>query len=283
MVGKIMNKAVNMLLLITLSLSMLFSCTLEATAANKAYRSEVNSRVARMIDEELDSVLPALEENNALPQGFRSSSLSGEDVVARALNEEDGEAYIDFSYALMTRRDVEGVISAAEGLIPDKELAKLREDVKNEEARLLAFYDENARELTSAQQKAFYKDIKKLVVKASVLLTAAIVYAFIPNTIVWGKVSAACAAAVAAGFVASGILTVFEYKKYNAEQISVSEWLESVYKDSYAAWGLAASVIATGSAAKRSVVVTALIIAVFAAYNVLNDMKPLMKKYNFSI
>lgn len=276
------TRAVNLLLLLVMAASLLAGCTLEASAANKAYRREVHSRVARMIDEELSTVLPYVEDE--LPSDFRSvGTISGDAVVSRMLSEDKGEEYIDFSYALMTHRDVEGVLKAAEELVPEEEMVKLREDIEAEEARAMAFYEEASRDLTSAQQKAFYSDIKKLVVKASVLLTAAVVYAFIPNTVVWGKVSAACAAAVAAGFVASGILTVFEYHRYDTDQPALDEWIESVYKDSYAAWGLAASVIATGTAAKRSPVVTALIVAVFAAYNVLKDVRPLLKKYNFSI
>lgn len=274
--------AVNLFLLILMTASLLAGCTLDATAANKAYRREVNSRVARMIDEELSTVLPYIEDE--LPDDFRSAGLvDGDTVVSRMLSEDKGEEYIDFSYALMTHRDTEGVLKAAEELVPEDEMAKLRKEIEENEARAMAYYEENARELTSAQQKAFYSDIKKLVVKAAVLLTAAVVYAFIPHTVVWGKVSAACAAAVAAGFVASGILTVFEYHRYDTDQPALDEWIESVYKDSYAAWGLAASVIATGTAAKRSPVVTALVVAVFAAYNVLKDVRPLLKKYNFSI
>lgn len=270
-------------LLLVMSASLLVGCTMDADAAAKAYRREVHSRVARMIDEELDDVIAHLGDD--LPEEFRSrSSISGSDVVSRALAEDGGEEYIDFSYTLITRYDdVEGVLSAAEELVPSDEMVKLRNQIYDEEQRAMALYDEVSRELTTAQQKAFYSDIKKLVVKAAVLLTAAVVYAFIPNTVVWGKVSAACAAAVAAGFVASGFMTVFEYKKYNTDKPAMDEWIESVYKDSYAAWGLAASVIATGTATKRSPVVTAIVVAVFAAYNVIKDVRPLFKKYNLSI
>ena len=102
----------------------------------------------------------------------------------------------------------------------------------------------------------------------------------------WGKISAACAVAVAAGIVASGIMTFFEYKRFGIpgnDLPSFEAWLESIYKDSYSAWALAASMIATGTAAKRSPVVTGLIIAAFSLYGVLDGIRPIAKKYNFAI
>ena len=41
--------------------------------------------------------------------------------------------------------------------------------------------------------------------------------------------------------------------------------------------------IATGTAAKRSPVVTGLIIAAFSLYGVLEGVRPIAKKYNFAI
>ena len=103
---------------------------------------------------------------------------------------------------------------------------------------------------------------------------------------IWGKVSAACVVAVAAGVVASGVCTFFEYRQFGIpgdDLPSFESWLESIYKDSYSAWAIAASMIATGTAAKRSPVVTGLIIAAFSLYGVIDEARPILKKYNFSI
>ena len=88
------------------------------------------------------------------------------------------------------------------------------------------------------------------------------------------------------GVLASGIMTFFEYKRFGIpgnDLPSFESWLESIYKDSYASWALAASMIATGTAAKRSPVVTGLIIAAFSLYGVLDGVRPIAKKYNFAI
>ena len=48
-------------------------------------------------------------------------------------------------------------------------------------------------------------------------------------------------------------------------------------------YALAASMIATGETLKRGPVVTGIILCVFAIYNVIDMLKPMLKKYNFTI
>ena len=204
-------------------------------------------------------------------------------MVSRAVEESGGMDYLVFSDKISTANSVDEVVSAAKNLLPEEEYQKLLETVAEEEARAREIFDEHSRAMTSAQQKAFFKDLKAMVIKATVLLTAGLVYACMPKTYVWGKVSAACAVSVAAGITASGILNVLEYYKYGTEFESLDEWLENVYSTAYGEWALASTIIATGTAAKRSAVVTGLIIVVYALYGVLDNMKPLMSKYGFSL
>ena len=112
---------------------------------------------------------------------------------------------------------------------------------------------------------------------AAALLTAAIVYALVPKAVVWGKVSAACVAAVAAGVLASGVMTFVGYKNYGGEDFDFVSWLQSVVEDSYAEWAIAASVIATASAAGRSPLMTALILVALAAYQVFDEAQDMYK------
>ena len=55
------EKLVALMLLIVMSFSTLVGCTLDAAAAGKVSEKEIQSRVARIIDEELENVLPLLE------------------------------------------------------------------------------------------------------------------------------------------------------------------------------------------------------------------------------
>lgn len=271
------------LLLVFMSCYLLFGCTLEAEGASITYRSSVRSRVAAIIDEQMESVIPILEENGELPDDFRASELTGEYIVSRIVEEESGDDYLDFAYKLSnTGDDYDELLEAAELLLPEDEMTELINYVEKTEAEARAIYDLYARDMTTAQRKEFYSSLKAMVVKAVVLLTAAIVYACIPSVVVWGKVSAACAVSVAAGILASGIMTFFECREYDTDFPDFDDWIIEVYNDSYASWALASSVIATGTATSRSPVVTGLVVAVFAMYNVLVDYKKLSAKYDIS-
>ena len=213
------EKLVALMLLIVMSFSTLVGCTLDAAAAGKVSEKEIQSRVARIIDEELENVLPLLEENDDLEftdstgRSIDIRSLKGSDIVARAI-EDGGEEYINFSYKVLTATTTDEIVKSAKGLVSDEDYQMLVEKAKEEEEHAARIFEEQSRQMTMAQQKELYKDLKKLVIKAVVLLTAGLVYACIPKVMVWGKVSAACAVAVAAGVVASGIMTFFEYQRF---------------------------------------------------------------------
>ncbi|MCR5732421.1 MAG: hypothetical protein K6G51_05740 [Sphaerochaetaceae bacterium] len=278
------RRDINLAMLVFMTCFLLFSCTMEAEAAKAEIESGVKSRVARAIDSQLDEVIPQIiddistdiEDIDLLYQA------DGDYVVARAI-EEGAMDYIVFSDNISRATTTEEILSAAKPVLPRDEYNELVENIEKEEAKARAIYDECSRAMTSAQQKAFYKDLKSMVVKAVVLMTAGLVYACIPSVMVWGKVSAACAVSVAAGIAASGILNVMEYYRYGKEFDSLDTWLKEVYSTTYGNWAFAATVIATGTAAKRSPVVTGLILVVYALYGVLENMKPLMSKYGFSL
>ncbi len=286
----IFKKSLNVFMLIMMVCSLCLGCTLDATAEAKRQRGEINSRVARMIDEafaDMDvNVLALLEEDADLTDIYdvqAIASLSGEEIVSRALEEKGGSAYVDFSYEILASSDTDSILAAVKPLIPDKEYQNLKEKVEEQEASAIALYEEASRELSTEEQKAFYKDLKKMVVKAVVLLTAGIVYAFIPKAMVWGKVSAACVAAVAAGILASSILTVFQYRNFENEMPAFESWIEGLYQDSYASWAIAATMISTGTASKQSPVIIGIILAAFSLYGVIKDVRPLLRKYGYNV
>lgn len=274
----------NIVMLVFMTSFLLFSCTMEAESLTAELEGEVKSRVARAIDSQLEDVIPQIKDDIAgdIEDIDLLYQANGEYIVARAI-EEGGMDYLVFSDKITRASTTDEILSAAKPVLPEEEYKVLLERVEEEESKARALYEECSRAMTSAQQKAFYKDLKKMVVKAVVLLTAGLVYACIPKAMVWGKVSAACAVSVAAGIAASGILNVMEYYRYGKEFDSLDTWLKDVYSSAYGEWALASTVIATGTAAKRSPVVTGLIIIAYALYGVLENMKPLMSKYGFSI
>ena len=246
--NSILSRTLNLIVFTLVLLSSLYGCTLDAAAVKNQGVDERFSRVARMID----------QQKELLMSESVAKELSEEELAVLVSN--DGEAVA----RLMSNEDYEQVKS---------QIASIEDDARH-------LYAMNSRAMTTAQMKKFYGELKSLVVKATVLLTAAIVYAFIPKVMVWGKVSAACVAAVAAGILASGIMTVIEYKNYGGEKVEFTEWISSIYEDAFAEWAIASSIITTGAAAGYSPVITALIIAAFALYDVLDEADGMYKLVN---
>lgn len=285
MTRNVLTRGINVMLLVLMTLTTLFSCTLDAEAARKAGEREMSSRVARLIDEQMtrlmsDSVASLLspqdmEELRAVTEPVRG--MDGRDVVSRMLEEENGQAYLEYTYTIATSSDMDEILSSARPLMSSEEFGRLEEQVEQLESRSARFFEQRSRAMSTEQQKKFYKELQSLVVKAVVLLTAAIVYALVPKAVVWGKVSAACVAAVAAGVLASGVMTFVGYKNYGGEDFDFVSWLQSVVEDSYAEWAIAASVIATASAAGRSPLMTALILVALAAYQVFDEAQDMHK------
>lgn len=280
-------KTVNALLVGVLCLMTLFSCTLEASAVHAVSQSERSSRVARMIDQQLTMMMSSdvadilTPEQVAAYDSFKQSvaDADGRTIVSRMLEEEKGEDYLNLSYTLLTSDDVNQIISSVRPLVPQREYEQLKAEVEKIEENAARHYRIVSRAMSTEQQAKVYKELQGLVVKAVVLLTAAVVYAIIPNVMVWGKVSAACVASVCAGILASGIMTVAGYARYgeSEEDFDFPSWLKSVYDDSFAQWAIASSVIATTAAAGKSPVMTSLILVAFALYNVFDEASAMYK------
>lgn len=178
---KKIERIVSLLLLVVMSFTTLVGCTLDAASSGKVSKSEIQSRVARIIDEELENVLPLIEENSDIEftdstgRAIDIKSLTGSDIVARAIAE-GGEEYINFSYKVMTATTSDEIVKSAKGLVSDEDYQMLVEKAKEEEEKAARIFEEKSRAMTMAQQKELYKDLKKLVIKAVVLLTAGLVY-----------------------------------------------------------------------------------------------------------
>ena len=270
-----LNRVVALLVLVSIC-----SCTMSISGPEALSERMLISRSARLMDLYIDEVASAMTEDE-LP-GFKQAyerGFSAEDVARRTLGEEGGRRYLEFTLYANDYQDVDEVLSAASELVPPEELEGVKSDIAELEKRLFDEAEGTSRLMTAAQKKAFYSELRKLVVKAAVLLTAAIVYAFVPNLMFWGKVSAASAVAIAAGVVAATLMSIFEYVKTGESSATFEEWVEEITSEPAAAWALASGIIATNSAIGKSPVTAALIIAVFAIYGIIDDVKPLLNAY----
>ena len=275
-----MKRVINVGLLVFMTVYLLLGCTLEAQSNRIVSRTRVKSIVQEAVNSELDSVLPILDEKNP---GFSRSltSRDSEEIVSRSIGEENGEEYLDFTYSVLTSNNTRNVLSQAKGLIPEAEYEELLDSIEEEELNAKKIFEAKAKYLTREEQIEFYDDLQTLVVKSSVLLTAAVVYAFMPKVLLWGKVTAACGISVAAGIVAGGIMSFVGYYNLDAEiDETFADWMQTIFEDSYASWAIGAAMLATASSMTTSVVAQAIVLGSFALFGVFKEAGPLLKKYN---
>lgn len=267
--------------LVLIAATLAVSCALPRTGLGGIDASALTSAAGRVIDENLSIVREYIDAD--LPEMQELASADGYHVATRVMEEENGEEYLEFCLETSSFNTAEDVFAAAEGLAPQAELDKIRKQVEDAETRLYAVARGTVRFMSPEQQEAFYDDLKKLVIKSAVLLTAAIVYAFVPNMIFWGKIAAASAVAIAAGVLTTSIMAIAEYYRTGDLTATFEEWLEDVTTEPTASWLLAASMISIGTSLNRSPVLTGIILAVFTLFNVVNDVKPMLEKYDFTI
>ena len=250
--------------------------------------SSLRSRVSRVIDAQLDNVKDYLDEDlrTSIEESSRGTGrMSGSEIVDKTLSESGGRDYLDFCYAVdlaQTTDNVDDVMDTARCLLPEvkyNELVELAEDVERE---INLKGEEIARAIPLNQQAAFYKDLKTLVVRAIVLLTAGIVYACMPAVVFWGKISAACAISVGAGLVAISIMSLYEYFRFGTgEDQSFEDWFKELIEIPKADFALTTAITAVAEALGAGPVVSGIIICVFALYNIVDLARAMLKTYNF--
>ena len=277
-----MNAIVAILLIIPLS-----GCTmgLELKRKQAVTEEQVLNGVSSILDAQKETVWPYLaDELTALHRGGAPST---EEIVQSTLSEELGMEYLEFCYVVgtgETREDLDLVTEVAKKLLDEEGKAELERSLVQVREILLAEGDDLARRLAPSQRVAFWKDMQKLVTRTMVLFTAGIVYACMPNTVFWGKITAAAAIAVAAGIVSETVMAIWRYYQFGGDpDEAFGEWLKGVTTEPELSYALTASVMAVGKTLKRGPVVTGILICVFAIYNVLDIVKPMLKQYNFKV
>lgn len=275
------RKVVSVLMIAVL----LASCSISPSGPAKIDRNLVLSESARMIDQEIERVVRELEVHGEIDGLSDMGTLDGDTVTRGTLSEENGEKYLEFLYMSERFSSVDEVVAVASDIVPESELDAIVTEADKIEKRLLELYEDDIRALNEKQKAEFYKDIRKIVVKSVVLLTAAIVYALIPNSIVWGKVTAATAVSISAGIAASGFMRLIERKNSDtaAANQTFSDWIQELSTEPTTAWAIAAGIINTGKSLGYNPVTTSIILVVFGIYGIKDDLKPLLEKYNFKV
>lgn len=277
-----LNWVVLVMLVIPLS-----GCSLgwEAQTKAKITDKELFPTVARIIDEQKDVVWQYLEED--ISRSLATGEHVGSDIVQSTLSEEQGRQYLEFCYAVNdvgSEDQAQKVVEFARTLVSEEEMAALELKLSENRALMLSEAEHFARALSPSQRAPFWKDMQKLLTRSIVLFTAGVVYACIPTVVFWGKISAATAIAIASGVVASTVMSIWRYYQFGGElDESFNEWLISVTTEPEISFALASSMIAVGTTLKRGFVVTGIVICVFALYNVIDMVKPMLKKYNFNV
>lgn len=280
------KRVFNLFVVSLLIASTLISCTPRLSGPNVLRQEEVIAVSARVIEKEYERVRSAMiEGGDYTEEDFASyGELDGESVVRGALDS-GSEEVLNFLYSTCEGDSTKEILERAKPLLTDSAYKELEAKVAEIEEKAGEWGKERSRSLAPAQKEEFYKDLRSMVVKTVVLLTAAVVYALMPKTMFWGKVSAATAVSVAAGVVTSALITLVEWSdedlKYSEKDFD--SWLSEISVEPFADWALAQGVLNTQMAATNNPVTSAIVLGVFALYHIGDDAKTLLKKYNWAV
>ena len=246
--------------------------------------------VSKVLDAQMDYIKPQLDDDlQALldGEGTKGGPLTGAEIVENTFGEKGGRDYLDFCYAVnystYSAQQLDPVMDTAKSVLSKEQYDNLLKQADELEKTLYDEGDEFAKTLPPSQQEAFYKDLKLMVTRAVVLMTAGVVYAAIPKVVIWGKVSAAAAVSIGAGMVAISIMTLYQYYRFGGslDGMSFEEWLQGLYEIPAADYALTTTIVTIATSMELSPVVTGIILCVFAAYKTTDMFLEMKKTYNF--
>ncbi|MGD1820021.1 MAG: hypothetical protein ACPKOI_09100 [Pleomorphochaeta sp.] len=278
---KITNILVDFLVLLLVFILSGCSFALNRNLTKEISDDELITSVSKIVDEQLDIVSPYFSQT---AKAIDFDSYDGKQIVENALIEERGKEYLSFNYDVVFdgESNLDEIAQRAKELIPESEEYRIDEKLNSTKQILKKDITKVSKLVPPSQQIAFQKDLRKLVIRSFVLFTAGVVYIFMPDTVFWGKVSAAAAISVATGVLSCTIMSLYQYYKYGGEaQEAFAQWVNEVSTEPQVSYALANSMIAVGSTMKRSPVVTGIMICVFSMYQVIDMLKPMLKKYNY--
>ncbi len=283
-----MKKIFN-IFIISIILVSFIGCTSDfnETLKAKLEKKKIVPKVTNMIDRALEEnqVIETIKDDLVVSRDINLNEINGKSIVDNLLKTEKGKDFIYYAYSTSNYRTVDDVLEKARPLLTNEQMSELEKEVKESKKAIIDSNKAIYRKIPASQKQAFLKDLQQLIVVSVVLLAAGIVYACLPTTVLWGKITAACAISVAAGMVALTVMSLYRYfsnEDPNKDSaIAFEQWLNDVTKEPAAAYALATGIIAMGTSLQRSPIVTGLILIVFALFKVMEMVKPMLKKYNF--
>jgi len=266
------------------------ACTAGIETVNSWENGTVKNVVSESIDREMEYVKPNLEPDlqARIDGAAKGTPLTGREIVDLTIEENSGD-YIDFCYTVNCNgsNDSEAVLQSARVVLPEDRYLQLREEAKNIEKAIGEKGEIIAKDLPESQKEAFYKDLKALVTRTVVLVAAGIVYICIPDLVLWGKISAAAAISVAAGFVAYATMTIYEKYRFGISKTdktkTTNDWVKEFLSVPQADFALTSVAASMAAMIADGPVVKGITILVFAATNALDTWNAMMKKYDMSL
>ncbi len=255
--------------------------------------SLVKTKVASVIDEEMDTIKPHLDTDvQGEIDNVKGGSRTGAEIVDLTCLEENGEDYVDLCYEVdlsSSSYDYSSVVDVSRRVLTDEQFEGLEKQIEETEKAIRETFEPLAKDIPLSQQEEFYADLESFVVRSVVLLAASAVYAYIPDTVLWGKITAAAAVAVGAGLVAMVAMEV--YRDVNGigpslnlgKDASFQDWLKELVKTPQADYALTTAVTSITTSLGMSPTATAISLAVFGIFNSTDMLKELGAKYDFNI
>ncbi len=271
------KKSLSLLLAVSLA-----GCSLAGGNVHEAgYSQEIMEEgMQAVIIDQWDAIAPHLEQEAAARDAGFGESIAPEDVIAGLRNEEKGLEYLSFSYSAAVTGDVDEVLERARQLLPAEVYNELLTDADAVRKDFDRIIDEGSRELKEEYKEDFMRDMQQLVARSIVLLTAAVVYAFMPKFMIFGKISAAAAVSVAAGAVAVTVMAIWRYYKFGGDTMETFEqWLKDVASEPKVSYALATSVISMATSMELNPVSTGIILGVFAIYQAIDMLRTMIEVY----
>lgn len=289
----IFNRTVCFLILISF-----VSCNMNLDEITKSSASDagVRSVVSKCIEEEIEHLRDCCDDEiDELLEMY--DTVSPDEVVAKALGEEKGVQYLDFCYAANQTgmyKDSSYIMKQAKGLMSTDNYNELKDKIDKYESEIKGWGDRVAREIEPSQREAFYKDLKALVVRTTVMLVSAFVYAAVPPTLVWGKISAAAALSIGAGLAANIVMDVYGYfsegikpdllnlkEGESATDLTFEQWISKLKESSMASYAIATAATSFITSTGMNKVTGAIVLTIFTLYNATEAIGEMKKTYNF--
>lgn len=255
--------------------------------------SLVKTKVASVIDEEMDTIKPHLDSDiQGEIDNTKGGSKTGAEIVDLTCLEENGEDYVDLCYEVdlsSSSYDYSDVVDVSRRVLTDEQFEMLEKQIEETEKAIRDSFEPLAKDVPLNQQEQFYSDLESFVVRSVVLLAASAVYSYIPDTILWGKITAAAAVAVGAGLVAMIAMEV--YRDINGigpslnlgKDASFQDWLKELVKTPQADYALTTAVTSVATSLGMSPTSTSICLAVFGIFKSTDMIKELGVKYDFNI